>query len=241
MSLAAGVNVDGDLTGVTVVFDLDGTIANTAPDLIDAANAALLAHGFDRAEAKAIKTGVGYGTKAMLRAALVSMGREADDSLMQAMADELVRHYEANICKKTYLFAGFTGARRTLRDAGAKLALCTNKNEVLALKLLDELRLLHVFDAIAGRDTFAFHKPDPRHITEVIRLAGGDPARAVMVGDSETDVAAAQAAGIPVVAVRFGYASVPVEDLGATAIIDHFRELPSVVQRLAASFDRVPC
>jgi phosphoglycolate phosphatase len=216
----------------TIVFDLDGTVADTAGDLIDAANAALAAEGFPLAHADAIKSGVGYGSRAMLRAALASNGHEADAAQMRRLADRLVAYYEENVATKTRLFPGFGDAAHRLRLGGTKLALCTNKRERLALKLLSALGIGELFEAVAGGDTFSFQKPDPRHITELVRLAEGDLAMTLMVGDSEADVGAAKAAGIPAVAVRFGYASVPAEDLGADAVMNHFDELPALVNAL---------
>ncbi len=222
------------LAGAVIVFDLDGTIADTSGDLIDAANVALTAEGFPLAPAEAIKAGVGYGTKAMLRSALAHGGHHASIDQMQRLADRLVAHYEENIARKTCLFPGFAEAAHGLRTRGAKLAVCTNKRERLALKLISALGIEALFDAVAGGDTFPFHKPDPRHITWLVQRVGGEVPAAIMVGDSEADVAAAKAAAIPVVAVRFGYAGVPAEDLGANAVIDHFEALPSLVHSLLA-------
>jgi phosphoglycolate phosphatase len=220
------------LEGATVVFDLDGTIADTSGDLIDATNAALTAEGFRRADPGAILSAVGYGTKAMLRSALLTTGDVVDAAQMELLAWRLVSHYEDNIAVKTRLFPGFIEAARELALCGVKLVLCTNKREQLALKLLAALAIRPLFDAVAGGDTFPFHKPDPRHITELVRLAGGQLRRTIMVGDSEADVAAAKAAGIPVIAVRFGYAGAPLESLGANVVIDHFGELNSLVKAL---------
>jgi phosphoglycolate phosphatase len=222
------------LQGATIVFDLDGTVADTAADLIGATNAALAAEGLGAASAEAIKPGVGYGTKAMLRAALASLQREADEAQLQRLSERLVAHYEDHIAERTTPFPGFAGAAAALRDDGASLVLCTNKRERLAVKLLAALGIDSLFDAVAGGDTFPFHKPDPRHITELVHQVGGTTAAALMVGDSEADMAAAQQAGIPAIAVRFGYAAVPAEKLGASAIIGHFTELPELARRIFA-------
>lgn len=219
-------------SNVTVVFDLDGTIADTAPDLIGAANAALAAGGFGLAPAEAIRKGVGYGAKAMLQSAVAALGREADEEQLRRLTQSLVAHYEENIAAKTTLFPGFSEAAGDLRLAGAKLALCTNKRERLTLTLLSALGIRPLFDAVAGGDTFPFHKPDPRHISELVLLAGGELSAAVMVGDSEADAGAARAAGIPFIAVEFGYAAAPAGELGADAVMAHFRELPALIDAL---------
>ncbi len=213
----------------TIVFDLDGTIADTAADLIDAANAALVAEGFRPASAEAIRKGVGYGAKAMLDHAFRSTGESADAAQTKRLAERLVQHYEGHIAVKTSLFPGFLETAAQMRRRGARLALCTNKLDRLVNKLLSALRIAGLFDARAGRDTFPFHKPDPRHITELVSQAGGTLPFAIMIGDSEADIAAARGAGIPVLAVRFGYAAVAPEDLGADAVLNRFEDLPDMI------------
>ncbi|MGO9172733.1 MAG: HAD-IA family hydrolase [Rhodomicrobium sp.] len=213
----------------TIVFDLDGTIADTADDLADAANAALISEGFGEAPAEAIKKGVGYGAKAMLQSALSAGGHAADAELLGRLSAKLVAHYEENIAAKTRLFPGFLEVAAVLRLGGARLVLCTNKRERLALRLIAVLGVGSLFDAVAGGDTFPFHKPDPRHIAELVRLAGGELSASVMVGDSEADIDAARAAGIPVIAAGFGYASQPADELGADAVMHRFEELPALI------------
>ena len=219
-------------TCAIVVFDLDGTIADTAPDLIDAANAALASEGFGPAPAAAIKSGVGYGAKAMLQSGIAALGRETGTEQLQRLAGKLIAHYEENIAGKTKLFPGFIGAADSLRLAGARLLLCTNKRERLTMPLLSALGIGSLFDAIACGDTFPYHKPDPRHISDLVQLAGGELAAAIMVGDSEADASAARGAGIPFVAVSFGYAAVSAAELGADAVMDHFGELPGLIGTL---------
>ncbi len=226
---AQRVRIRKGMRCITIVFDLDGTIADTAGDLIDAANAALAAEGFRPAPAEAIKKGVGYGTKAMLESALAASGHNADPEQMQRLGAKLLAHYEENIAAKTQLFPGFPEVAARLQLEGAKLALCTNKQERLTQRLLSALGIGSLFDAVAGGDTFPFRKPDPRHISELVRLAGGELSAAVMVGDSEADIAAARAAGIPVIAARFGYASAPARELGADAVMNRFEELPALI------------
>ena len=165
----------------------------------------------------------------MLGHALSSTGQSAGAAQMNRLSEALVRHYEEYIAIKTRLFPGFLEAANELRARGAKFALCTNKLDRLVTKLLTALRIGALFDAKAGRDTFPFHKPDPRHITELVARAGGALPFALMVGDSEADIAAARGAGIPVLAVRFGYAAIPLEALGADAILDRFEDLPGLI------------
>ncbi len=217
-------------SAATIIFDLDGTIADTAGDLIRAANAALISEGFPAAPADAIKKGVGYGSKAMLQSALSALGREAGATQLQRLAGRLLAHYEANIAVETRLYPGFEEVAISLRNSGAKLLLCTNKWEKLTWRLLSALGIATLFDAVAGRDTFPFHKPDPRHITELVRIAGGNLTTSLMVGDSEADVEAARGAGIPVIVTAFGYAANPASTLGADGIMTHFGGLPAMIQ-----------
>lgn len=168
----------------------------------------------------------------MIQSALTSIGETADPVRVQRLAERLVAHYEEHIAVKTRLFPGFLETANKLREEGARLALCTNKLEKLANRLLSSLGAAGLFDARAGRDTFPFHKPDPRHVTELVARAGGDLPFAIMIGDSEADIAAARGAGIPVLAVRFGYAVVPPEELGADAILNRFEELPELAAAL---------
>ena len=165
----------------------------------------------------------------MLDHALNSSGQIADGAQMRRLADRLVQHYEQHIAIKTRLFPGFLETANVLRGRGARFALCSNKLDRLVTRLLSALRITTLFDAKAGRDTFPFHKPDPRHITELVLRAGGALPFAIMIGDSEADITAARGAGIPVLAVRFGYAAVPPEDLGADAILDGFVDLPRLI------------
>jgi phosphoglycolate phosphatase len=218
--------------GLTCVFDLDGTLADTAPDLIDAATSALLDQGFPRPEPEAIRKHVGYGSRAMIRAALASTGARADHKTIEGMKTRLIDYYENNIAVKTALFPGARQALHRIRGDGAKLLVCTSKRERLARKLLAALEVDDLFDALAGGDSFTFCKPDPRHITEFVRLSGRDLRNTLMIGDSEADIDAAKGAGVPVIAVAFGYAAVSANQLGADAILDHFEHLPSLIAKL---------
>jgi phosphoglycolate phosphatase len=158
----------------------------------------------------------------MIEQALRRAGAEDDVDRMLA---EFLAHYEANIAAESRPFPGAAAALDTLAAQRATLAVCTNKRETLSRRLLEELRLNPYFGAIAGRDTFAVSKPDPGHLTGTIALAGGDPSRALMIGDSEVDLRTAEAAGVPIVLVSFGYATQPLHGLASEVLIDHFDEL----------------
>ncbi len=200
----------------TIVFDLDGTLVDSAPDLTNALNHALELRGLDPVPAEAVREAVGRDAPAMIYQAL-GEGTDIDGIL----ADFLV-HYEANIAVESRPFPGAVAALERLRAAGAKLAICTNKRERLTNLLLRALRIDHHFAAIAERDTLQVSKPDPGHLLGVIAAAGGDPARAVMVGDCTVDIDAARAAGVPSILVSFGYCPPPAHGPHADAIIDCF-------------------
>jgi phosphoglycolate phosphatase len=215
--------------GATIVFDLDGTLVDTAPDLTHALNDVLTRRGHAPVAAETVRACVGHGARIMIEEALRRTGANDDTDRMLA---EFLVHYEANIAIDSRPFPGAVAALEALAGGGATLAVCTNKRENLSRKLLEELDLGRYFASLAGRDTFAVSKPDPGHLTGVIALAGGDPSRAVMVGDSETDLATARAAGVPAIMVSFGYAASSLDRLASEAVIDHFDELPACVRTL---------
>lgn len=208
----------------TIVFDLDGTLVDTAPDLSNALNHVLTRRGHPAVPAETIRACVGHGARIMIEEALRRAGAEDDVDRMLA---EFLVHYEANIAAESRPFPGAIAALEGLAGQGATLAVCTNKREYLSRLLLRTLRIDSYFSAIAGRDTFTVSKPDPGHLTGVIALAGGNPSRAVMIGDSEVDLQAAKAAAIPMILVSFGYATSPLDGLAPEAVIDHFDELPA--------------
>ena len=206
----------------TIVFDLDGTLVDTAPDLTNALNDVLTRRGHAPVELAAIRACIGHGARIMIEAALRRTGAEGDIDRMLA---DFLTHYEANIANESRPFPGAVAALEDLAAQGATLAVCTNKREYLSRKLLEELDLARYFSGLAGRDTFAVSKPDPGHLTKLIALAGGMPSRAVMVGDSDIDIRTAKAASVPVILVSFGYTDAPLDHLAPDAVIDHFDEL----------------
>ena len=221
----------------TIVFDLDGTLVDTAPDLTHALNYALARGGQPPVSPETVRSLVGLGAQVMVEEGLRRAGVKAD---LKSMLGDFLTHYEANIAAESRPFPGAVEALDRLKTEGARLAICTNKRESLSRKLLQELGLERYFSAIAGRDTFAVSKPDPGHLTGAIRLAGGDPFRAVMIGDSDVDVKAAKAASVPVVLVSFGYAGPAPAATAAEAVIDHFEELHANLTSLLMATTRRP-
>ncbi len=208
-----------------IVFDLDGTLVDTAPDLLDSLNYCLETAGMRPVPEAALRHFVGFGGKVMIQRAFAAEGRPLDEDHLQHLLATFLAHYSAHMPGRSAPFPGAVAALDRFQRAGWLMAICTNKYENLSKHLMDALGLGDRFAAICGQDSFAFRKPDPRHLTETVRAAGGSVDRAVMVGDSATDIATARAAGIPVVAVDFGYTDRPVREFDASRVISHFDEL----------------
>ena len=216
-----------------IVFDLDGTLIDTASDLIDSLNHALAAEGLGLVDRAAIGAHVGMGGRAMIERVFMMSQRRIDKALVEQHNQVLVEHYAAGIPGNSRPYPGVLEAIERAREAGYIFAVCTNKPEGMAKRLIERLGLAELFGAIAGGDTFSFRKPDPRHLRETIVIAGGDMERALMVGDSRNDIDTAKAAGIPVVAVDFGYTDRHVREFEPSAVISHYDELTvGLIERL---------
>ena len=222
-----------------VVFDLDGTLADTAPDLTATLNAILSGEGLPAVPLAEARQMIGHGARVMLERGIEAAGLEVTPDRLDELYRRFLIHYADHLCVESELFPGVVEALDRLEEQGFRFAVCTNKVEAHSAKLLEALGIAHRFAAICGRDTFPYVKPDPRHLTLTIAKAGGQVDEAVMIGDSRTDIVTAQAAGVPVVAVPFGYTDVPVESLAPDLIIDHFDELPAAVARVLAT-ERAP-
>ena len=211
------------------VFDLDGTLADSALDLIATLNVILAQEGIPEIAEAQGRAATAHGVRQILRCGYAAGGLEVGEADLDRLHPLFLAHYEANLCVATRLFPGAAEALGRLEARGFLLAVCTNKPHRLAERLLADLDIAHRFAAICGRETFPYAKPDPRHLTMTIARAGGDPSRAVMIGDSEADVLAAQRAGIPCIGVSFGYSPLPMAEYGASRVIDSFDELPDAV------------
>jgi phosphoglycolate phosphatase len=216
----------------TLVLDLDGTLIDTAGDLLATLNVILGKEGLSPVGLGGARDMIGSGARAMLEAGFAANGQVPSRERLDQLFAEFITHYSDHIAEESAPFPGALAALDRFSAEGWRLAVCTNKLESLARRLLDEIGIADRFAAIAGQDTFGVRKPDPRHLIETIRQAGGTLAAAVMVGDSEFDIAAARAAGVPSVGVTFGYASVPIADHGPDAVIGHFDELFVAAGRL---------
>jgi phosphoglycolate phosphatase len=220
------------LAGFTVVFDLDGTLVDTAPDLMGTLNVLLAKQGLPALPLSDARHLVGQGAKALLARGFAQAGEPLEEPRLSELFEDFITHYLAHIADHSRPFEGAVAAMDALEAAGARLAICTNKRTDLSVALLEALGLTERFAAVVGGDAAPAQKPDPRHLWAAIERAGGVRERAVMVGDSVSDAQAARNAGVPLVLVSFGYTDVPAKDLEPDVLIDDFADLPQACERL---------
>src|SRR3979409_2031293 len=216
----------------TVVFDLDGTLVDTAPDLINALNFVLGREGLPAVPLKSARNMIGAGARKLLERGLEVDGRHVGPGDLDRMTNDFIDHYAAHIADESRPFEGLEEALDDLSARGCRFAVCTNKLEWLSKLLLEELGLSSRFSAICGADTFGVSKPDPVILEQTLARAGRPLSAAIMVGDAGPDVGVARRAGIPVIGVEFGYTDVPIAELKPDRLIGHFRELPAAVNSL---------
>ena len=216
----------------TIVFDLDGTLVDTAPDLIGTLNVVLAREGYDPVAFAEARTMIGGGVRHMLTRALARRGVAVEVPELDRLFADFIAHYGAHIADRSQPFPGLQQSLDCLAAQGDRFAVCTNKLEQLSVLLLERLGLAGRFAAICGQDTFGMPKPDPELLRRTIARAGGSLQSAVMIGDSAADVAIARAAGVPVIAVDFGYSDIPLPLLKADRVIGHFDALPDAVASL---------
>jgi phosphoglycolate phosphatase len=215
-----------------VVFDLDGTLVDTAPDLVATLNVVFARVGLPRVAYVEARNMVGGGARKLIERGLAAEGRRLATAEVDQLVGDFIEHYAAHIADRSRPFAGLEAALDQLAHGGCRLAVCTNKLEWLARRLLDALALTQRFVAVCGADTFGLQKPDPELLRRTIGHVGGPPGWAVMVGDSSSDIAMGKAAGIPVIAVDYGYTETPVAELGADRVITGLADLPRAVFEL---------
>jgi len=216
-----------------VVFDLDGTLVDSIPDVIGAMNRVLAEHGRRAVSLDEGRQMVGEGAGALIQRAFGATGAPPEPNAMDQLIRRYLEWYRHYPAVETEVFPGVRETLRTLRDAGVALGVCTNKPHEMVAPVLDALNLSDYFSAALGAGALAFKKPDPRHMNAVIERIGGKPDSAAYVGDGPTDVEAARAAKLPVVLVTWGYTRVPVRSLDADAFIDRFADLPDALRTLA--------
>lgn len=220
------------LSGCTVAFDLDGTLAETAGDMHTALNKVLVAEGLPTATLPDVRNFVGAGARALMIRAFGVHGIHHEDAKLDQLTEAYIAAYATDISTHSAPFPGVVGALEKLKSLGATLCVCTNKRTDLSNQLLDALDLTEHFAAIVGSDIVRNRKPHPDHYIHAIRAANGDPARSLMIGDSSNDVQSAKAAGAPVAIYAYGYTDTAPDLLGADAVFKHFEDLPDLAVRL---------
>ena len=218
-----------------VVFDLDGTLVDTAPDLIAALNYVLDREGIAQLPLKAARNMIGAGARKLIERGLEVEGVTRSSGEIDRLMKDFIAYYADHIADASVPFEGLETALDELEAKGFRFAVCTNKLEWLSKLLLDRLDLSRRFAAICGADTFGVAKPDPVILQQTLARAGGGLAGAIMVGDAGPDVGVARRAGIPVIGVEFGYTDVPIAELKPDRLIGHMRELPAAVGSLSGT------
>lgn len=226
------------MVGSLLVFDLDGTLADTAPDLLATLEAVLPRHAIPVAIDSSYRDGIGHGARALIEYALKRQQIAVGKTTLDAIHRDFLAYYQANICVGTRLFPGTIDLLDRFASAGWSFAVCTNKPEEMSRLLLQRLGVADRFAVIGGGDSFPLRKPDPAHLLMTIVAAAGSPERSVMVGDSRTDVDTARGANVPIIGVTFGYTPDPMAILAPDLLIDSFDELTP--KQAAALFSARP-
>ncbi len=222
-----------DLNGWTIVFDLDGTLIDTAPDLLAALNHVLATVDVSPIELTQVRHMIGRGAKAMIRSGLTQAKLAEQDHDVDRLWRVFLEYYQRNIAVHSAPFPGLEDTLDVLADAGATLTVCTNKTQALSERLLEALRMSNRFAAIVGADAVAAKKPHRMHFEEAVRRAGGRNSQAIMIGDSDTDAQTAAAIGAPMVFASFGYGPEPQNGVRVDAVLDQYATLPATIQAIA--------
>ena len=213
------------LRGATIAFDLDGTLVDTAPDLIGTLNHILKEEGVPPLAFEAARPFIGHGARRLLEKGLHAQGQAVEEARLDTLLARFIEHYRGHSHDLSRPYPGVIKALSDLKAAGARLSVCTNKLTDLSVPILDALDLAPFFDSIIGADLAPAPKPDPRHLITAVEAAGGRVERAVMVGDASTDAGAARAAGAHLILVSFGYTEIPAVELKPDRLIDHYDQL----------------
>lgn len=217
-----------------LILDLDGTLVDTAPDLAQATNHVLCQNDRRAVTLDEVRSLVGLGARKLIRRGFALTGADLEEDRVEPLFEQFIAYYGAHISERSRPFPGVVALLERCCDAGIRLAVCTNKQEGLSLRLLADLNLSGYFSAVVGADTVGVAKPDPAPYREAVRRAGATVAASMMVGDSGTDVLLARAVGVPVIAVSFGYSDGPVAEFAPDHLVDHFDDIwPLVSARLA--------
>ena len=221
---------------LTLLFDLDGTLVNTAPDLMNAHNYVMKKYGFDERELSEIKKLAGRGSKVMLTKSMHEIAEltgkiKKTDDVIEEMTKEFVDFYSKNIVKESTLKKGVLDFLTWCKKNFISMGVCTNKQEHLSIDLLKKIKIYHFFDYVAGGNTFQFNKPNPKHLTETIEIIGGNIKKSLMVGDSETDSKAAKAANIPFILIEDGYTEKKTSEIYHDYLVKDFVGLEKIIKK----------
>ncbi|NDH70431.1 MAG: HAD family hydrolase [Proteobacteria bacterium] len=220
----------------TVLFDLDGTLVDTAPDLMRAHNHVMKKFGYPTKSTEEIRNLVGQGAGAMLGRSIwgqakKEFGKVQNEKIKKEMIDAFVDYYGKNIINESTLINGVKEFLKWCKEKNISMAVCTNKQEHLAIDLLKKIGIYDYFEYVAGSNTFDYCKPDPRHLTNVIEILGGEIKRSIMIGDSETDANAAKNAGIPVVLLEDGYTEKNTTEIYHNHLIKDFIGIEKIISK----------
>jgi phosphoglycolate phosphatase len=221
-----------------LVFDLDGTLIDTAPDLIDTLNYVFAREGFPPVPYETARKLIGGGARAMIARGVGAEGRVLSETHLQHLFEQFIAYYSEHLADRSRPFPGVFEALDALSARGHRFAVCTNKLERLSVSLLTAVGLADRFVSICGQDTFGVQKPNPEMLRRTILAAAGRPEAAIMIGDSDTDIRTARGAGVPVVAVDFGYSERAIAEFRPDRVISHFSELPPALAALARGSEK---
>jgi phosphoglycolate phosphatase len=215
-----------------LIFDLDGTLVDTAPDLLNATNAVMAAQDLPLIPPQTLRHMVGFGARSLIEQAMEAVGQAVTPQELSPLVDIFLAHYRAHIADHSVLFAGVRETLAALEAAGARLAVLTNTPQDLADLLLPAIDLRAPFAEVYGAGRMSYVKPDARIFHDVVRDIGGSDGGAVMIGDSITDLKTARAACVPCILFSYGYTPIPAKDLGADIVLDDFTALPAALAKL---------
>ena len=220
----------------TILFDLDGTLADTAPDLMKAHNHVMNKFGYSSKSMDEIRNLVGRGAAVMIGRSIWGSARKelskiSDEKIKKDMTKEFIKFYENNLVVETQLLKGVENFLYWAKSNNISMGVCTNKQEHLAIELLKKINIYDFFEYVAGGNTFDFCKPDPRHITNMVEIMGGDIRKTIMIGDSENDADAAKSAGVPMILVEDGYTEKKIDQIYHNHLIKDFVGLEKIVSK----------
>ena len=220
----------------TVLFDLDGTLIDTAPDLMNAHNHVMQKFGYETKSTNEIRNLVGKGAASMIGRSLWNQARKElkkidDEKIKSKMVDEFIDYYGKNIAVESKLLPGVLEFLKWCKKNNISMAVCTNKTEHFAVDLLKKINVYDYFEYVAGYNTFDYCKPDPRHLTNVIEIIQGELKKSIMIGDSETDSESAKAAGLPFILVEDGYTDKTINEIYHNHLIKDFNGIEQIINK----------